>query len=606
MSFDSARGFCESIGTRLFEPSYSVEDAAVRTEIFANGDQMPTWLGFMDALNEGVFRSNSSGEKVGYTNWASAQPDNNGTDGEHCVIENNDGSWSDVECEAVEAVAVCAEDPVASDCNADLPAGDPDWGDWYEIEGRCFYIGNKTQRASFEEAVTLCKSFGARLFEPRNLEANVAIIDAVREYSRPPFWIGMVFTPEDPTIYRYMSNGQTPLFTNWEDDQPDNNKGNEYCVQIGEYGQDGDGQWSDNRCDSQWRVVCERVTSANQFYDSSYSTSSSDIAKASLQAYFYSTFVQAIDLQIATSQTASSDGVPRYGLSIGPSVNGTPSDQLLVLDLKKQGMDCISSSPLPVPISLRGHLHPYLGRFLACSSGNFGCWLYSTHSSDWEKMSLPSAFSEDITVIGASLNIPDKGIYFFASNNTDNSSTGFLLQFSDGTAVPLVSFSQIRSGACFLYIGDGKMAMIGGEGEETAIDVFDFATESEERLSVTLSTERVNGGCGVIENGGHVLIVGGSDGSTEIWDTQDNKIEYVNGTTEITYPTLVPYGETVLMTNTMETLNEILIYNVNNMEWEETGDMLSDSWKNFIHNGMVTISQTSAKTSESFQQLSCF
>ena len=78
------------------------------------------------------FRSNSSGEKVGYTNWASAQPDNNGTDGEHCVIENNDGSWSDVECEAVEAVAVCAEDPVASDCNADLPAGDPDWGDWYD------------------------------------------------------------------------------------------------------------------------------------------------------------------------------------------------------------------------------------------------------------------------------------------------------------------------------------------------------------------------------------------------------------------------------------------------------------------------------------------
>ena len=36
--------------------------------------------------------------------------------------------------------------------------------------------------------------------------------------------------------------------------------------------------------------------------------------------------------------------------------------------------------------------------------------------------------------------------------------------------------------------------------------MFDFATESEERLSVTLSTERVNGGCGVIENGGHVLI----------------------------------------------------------------------------------------------------
>ena len=43
---------------------------------------------------------------------------------------------------------------------------------------------------------------------------------------------------------------------------------------------------------------------------------------------------------------------------------------------------------------------------------------------------------------------------------------------------------------------------------QTAIDVFDFATESEERLSVTLSTERVNGGCGVIENGGHHVLIG--------------------------------------------------------------------------------------------------
>ena len=197
-------------------------------------------LGFFLSYFHNRFRSNSSGDKVGYTNWASAQPDNNGDNGEHCVVENNDGTWSDVGCDVDdEAVAVCAEDPVASDCNADLPGGDPDWGDWYDIEGRCFYIGNKTQRATFEEAVTLCRSFGARLFEPRNLEANEAIIDAVRNVSRPPFWIGMVSTPENPMIYRFMSTGQAPLFNNWEDDQPDNNIGIEYCVQIGEYGQDG-------------------------------------------------------------------------------------------------------------------------------------------------------------------------------------------------------------------------------------------------------------------------------------------------------------------------------------------------------------------------------
>ena len=32
-------------------------------------------------------------------------------------------------------------------------------------------------------------------------------------------------------------------------------------------------------------------------------------------------------------------------------------------------------------------------------------------------------------VIGNSLSIPDKGIYFFASNSTDNSSTGLLLKY---------------------------------------------------------------------------------------------------------------------------------------------------------------------------------
>ena len=76
--------------------------------------------------------------------------------------------------------------------------------------------------------------------------------------------------------------------------------------------------------------------------------------------------------------------------------------------------------------------------FLACSSapGNFSCWLYSEHSGDWEKMSMPTAFaSTSEVVIGNSLSIPDKGIYFFASNSTDNSSTGLLLKYR------LVSFS---------------------------------------------------------------------------------------------------------------------------------------------------------------------
>ena len=109
-----------------------------------------------------------------------------------------------------------------------------------------------------------------------------------------------------------------------------------------------------------------------------------------------------------------------------------------------------------------------------------------------------------------------------------------------------------------------------------------------------------------------MIAVGGSDEgyeSTEIWDTQDNKITNATDGGEFLlsgYPTLIPYGETLLMTNANNPLNETLVYNVDTKEWEKTGDTLSESWKNFIHNGMVTISQTSSQTSESFQQLSCF
>ena len=99
-------------------------------------------------------------------------------------------------------------------------------------KGRCFYIGDKKQRLTFEEAVTLCKSQGARLFEPRNMEANEAIVNAVANNSRPPFWLGLVSTPERPSAFRYMSDGLMPYYTNWDSAQPDNDKGIEYCSQI--------------------------------------------------------------------------------------------------------------------------------------------------------------------------------------------------------------------------------------------------------------------------------------------------------------------------------------------------------------------------------------
>ena len=50
----------------------------------------------------------------------------------------------------------------------------------------------------------------------------------------------------------------------------------------------------------------------------------------------------------------------------------------------------------------------------------------------------------------------------------------------------------------------------------------------------------------------------------------------------MTFPTLVPYGDTLLMTNADETLDEILEFNIVKEQWKETSLDISDSWKKKI------------------------
>ena len=51
MSFADAKDFCNNINSKLFEPTYLAEDAAVRQHF---GTPMSFWLGFTDSANEGL------------------------------------------------------------------------------------------------------------------------------------------------------------------------------------------------------------------------------------------------------------------------------------------------------------------------------------------------------------------------------------------------------------------------------------------------------------------------------------------------------------------------------------------------------------------------
>ena len=62
------------------------------------------------------------------------------------------------------------------------------------------YISASDERSTFEEALALCKSKGARLFEPKNAKANFEMARQVREHSRLPFWIGLMMDSDESGV----------------------------------------------------------------------------------------------------------------------------------------------------------------------------------------------------------------------------------------------------------------------------------------------------------------------------------------------------------------------------------------------------------------------
>ena len=66
---------------------------------------------------------------------------------------------------------------------------------------------------------------GARLFEPKNAEANLVMAENVKQLSRLGFWIGLRDIDKNGVDYKLLSSGQLPSFTQWDQSpkiQPDN------------------------------------------------------------------------------------------------------------------------------------------------------------------------------------------------------------------------------------------------------------------------------------------------------------------------------------------------------------------------------------------------
>jgi len=116
-----------------------------------------------------------------------------------------------------------------------------------EIGGSCFMMGSS--KKTFKKATASCQEMGGFLMEPRSKEITTAMKTFKFTGS---IWIGLNDVDKN-SIFTWQMNRETlSSYTNWASKQPDNAKGNEYCVAVTKYG-----TWDDRYCDYKRAYICQ-------------------------------------------------------------------------------------------------------------------------------------------------------------------------------------------------------------------------------------------------------------------------------------------------------------------------------------------------------------
>ena len=93
-----------------------------------------------------------------------------------------------------------------------------------------------------------------KLFEPRDLATNDAVIDYAQGIRNKRFWLGINDIDIEGT-FQYATGGNL-VFTNWEAGQPDNAGGAQNCAILW-YASIN--QWNDCQCWGQSASICEMI-----------------------------------------------------------------------------------------------------------------------------------------------------------------------------------------------------------------------------------------------------------------------------------------------------------------------------------------------------------
>ncbi|XP_065587419.1 macrophage mannose receptor 1-like [Cyrtonyx montezumae] len=214
------------------------------------------WLGLSDTEEQGIFRW-TSGKTPAFTHWNSAMPGKE----QGCVAMGTGadaGLWDVISCQETAnflckqwAVELSPPTPPAQVPTATCAQG---WDGAPQADS-CFkfFVRDKNLKNWFE-AEEFCREIGGNLVTINSKEDQVLIWQLALEkgLQTQGFWMGLfLLNPDEGFAW---IDGSPVIYENWDEDEPNNDKGIEHCVMFNRSPQM---RWNDLYCEHLLNWICE-------------------------------------------------------------------------------------------------------------------------------------------------------------------------------------------------------------------------------------------------------------------------------------------------------------------------------------------------------------
>ncbi|XP_041842901.1 macrophage mannose receptor 1-like [Melanotaenia boesemani] len=214
MTFDEANDYCMSKYNSFMSVDNNSMNDFFWTYLKDRTDRV--WVGL---LARTLPWTGMDRQPAKYFNWKFNQP-NGGID-ELCATMVYDGEWQDLTC-SFHRPSVCSN-------------------------GSHYYI-TETEM-TWMDAVANCETKNSSLVQIQNSTMNNEIMNLLSNVTE--VWIGLNRSVD----WYWADTGKSATFLNWQNGQPDNLNGNEFCAAM----VTEDGTWTDEQCDELYYFVCKEL-----------------------------------------------------------------------------------------------------------------------------------------------------------------------------------------------------------------------------------------------------------------------------------------------------------------------------------------------------------